>query len=92
LQALDLGRSSDADPRDLLQQLAERGMVQELAVNDLEQPAFDMCATFVPVFTCKALWNWHALECMCSLLLLQVCAKRNACACFRLTCRSESVG
>lgn len=44
LQALDLGRRSDADPRGLLEKLGQRGMAQELAVNDLEQPAFDMCA------------------------------------------------
>lgn len=41
-KALDLGRRSDADPRALLSDLASRGMAQDLAVNDLEQPAFDM--------------------------------------------------
>jgi len=42
-KALDLGRRSDAEPRELLAAMAERGMSQSLAVNDLEQPAFDMC-------------------------------------------------
>ncbi len=41
-KALDLARRSDADPRALLAAMAERGMEQALAVNDLEQPAFDM--------------------------------------------------
>lgn len=40
-KALDLGRRSTADPRDLLARLAAEGATQELAVNDLEQPAFD---------------------------------------------------
>lgn len=40
-RALDLGRRSTADPRDLLARLAAEGATQELTVNDLEQPAFD---------------------------------------------------
>jgi hypothetical protein len=51
LQALDLSCRSDADPRELLQQLAQRGIMQELAVNDLEQPAFDMYAALFPLET-----------------------------------------
>ncbi len=41
-RALDLGRRSTAEPRDLLEAMARNGMSQALAVNDLEQPAFDM--------------------------------------------------
>ncbi len=40
-KALDLTRRSTADPLDLLSRLATEGPVQELCVNDLEQPAFD---------------------------------------------------
>jgi len=41
-KSLDLGRRSTADPRHLLTSLASKQTVtQELAVNDLEQPAFD---------------------------------------------------
>jgi 4-diphosphocytidyl-2-C-methyl-D-erythritol kinase len=40
-KALDLTRRSTADPTDLLSRLATEGPVQELCVNDLEQPAFD---------------------------------------------------
>ncbi|KAL4434604.1 hypothetical protein ABPG77_002727 [Micractinium sp. CCAP 211/92] len=40
-KALDLNRRSPADPRELLARLAAEGATQELAVNDLEQPAFD---------------------------------------------------
>ena len=40
-KALDLNRRSTADPRELLARLATEGAVQELCVNDLEQPAFD---------------------------------------------------
>ncbi|PSC74871.1 4-diphosphocytidyl-2-C-methyl-D-erythritol kinase [Micractinium conductrix] len=40
-RALDLNRRSTADGRELLARLAAEGAVQELAVNDLEQPAFD---------------------------------------------------
>ena len=43
-QALDLERRSSADPRQLLAAMAADGMSQPLAVNDLEQPAFDMRA------------------------------------------------
>lgn len=41
-KALDLERRSTADPRQLLDGLAREGMSQQLAVNDLEQPAFDI--------------------------------------------------
>lgn len=47
-RALDLGRRSTADPRDLLARLAAEGATQELTVNDLEQPAFDR-------------WGWAVL-------------------------------
>lgn len=40
-KALDLSRRSTAEPRELLARLAQEGATQELAVNDLEQPAFD---------------------------------------------------
>eukprot|EP00955_Chlamydomonas_euryale_P070950 360905-Chlamydomonas_euryale.AAC.1 len=41
-KSLDLGRRSAAEPRELLAKLASTPeMPQELAVNDLEQPAFD---------------------------------------------------
>lgn len=40
-RALDLDRRSTADPRQLLERLGAEGALQELAVNDLEQPAFD---------------------------------------------------
>ena len=42
-RALDLGRRSDADPRALLAGLAgaQGAALQQLCVNDLEQPAFD---------------------------------------------------
>ena len=42
-RGLDLARRSTADPRELLGRLAAEGATQELAVNDLEQPAFDRC-------------------------------------------------
>lgn len=47
-RALDLGRRSTAEPRQLLEAMARDGMSQALAVNDLEQPAFDMCASRHP--------------------------------------------
>jgi hypothetical protein len=77
LQALDLGRRSDADPRGLLQQLVERGMVQELAVNDLEQPAFDMC-DWCPA-TMRSVLCMSSADDTCSTVrtLLQVCAKHD---------------
>ena len=41
-KSLDLARRSSADPLALLRGLSSGGrMTQELAVNDLEQPAFD---------------------------------------------------
>lgn len=41
-KSLDLDKRSDADPRELLRSLTDGGkMSQALAVNDLEQPAFD---------------------------------------------------
>ena len=41
-KALDLGRRSTAEGRDLLQQLRQqRRLTPDLCVNDLEQPAFD---------------------------------------------------
>ncbi len=41
-KALDLGRRSSADPRQLLTDMGRGAVKQELVVNDLEQPAFDM--------------------------------------------------
>ncbi|GAB4821619.1 hypothetical protein N2152v2_008665 [Parachlorella kessleri] len=40
-RALDLSRRSTADPLQLLAGLRQEGAVQQLCVNDLEQPAFD---------------------------------------------------
>ena len=41
-KALDLGRRSTVEGRDLLQQLSQqRRLTPDLCVNDLEQPAFD---------------------------------------------------
>lgn len=41
-KALDLSQCSTADPRQLLQQMAEAGsMTQDMCVNDLERPAFE---------------------------------------------------
>lgn len=43
-KALDLGATSSADPQDLLSSFQGGAqMAQELAVNDLEAPAFSMC-------------------------------------------------
>ena len=45
-KALDLSKCSKADPRHLMQQMADAGrMTQEVCVNDLEQPAFDRSAS-----------------------------------------------
>lgn len=44
LSVLACCRRSTADPRELLARLAAEGATQELAVNDLEQPAFDRWA------------------------------------------------
>ncbi len=45
-KSLDLARRSTADPLLLLRGLSDGGtMTQALAVNDLEQPAFDKCVT-----------------------------------------------
>lgn len=44
-RALDLERRSTADPRQLLESMTQDGMSPALAVNDLEQPAFDMCVS-----------------------------------------------
>jgi len=41
-KALDLERRSTADPRQLLESMTQDGMSPALAVNDLEQPAFDI--------------------------------------------------
>lgn len=44
MQALDLGALSTAEPLQLLGSFQGGGhMAQELAVNDLEPPAFSMC-------------------------------------------------
>eukprot|EP01025_Chloroclados_australasicus_P012512 TRINITY_DN15747_c0_g1_i3.p1 TRINITY_DN15747_c0_g1~~TRINITY_DN15747_c0_g1_i3.p1 ORF type:complete len:163 (-),score=22.54 TRINITY_DN15747_c0_g1_i3:139-627(-) len=41
-KALDLDRRSTADPKSLLAEMTAKGQItEELAVNDLEQPAFD---------------------------------------------------
>lgn len=41
-RALNLDARSQADPRELLQQMQQaRFLAQDLCVNDLEQPAFD---------------------------------------------------
>ena len=57
-RALDLGRRSTADPRKLLEAMARDGMSQPLAVNDLEQPAFDMCDARRP--PCSVAHKAHA--------------------------------
>ena len=44
-------------------------MVQELAVNDLEQPAFDMCAMLCPPCSCTMRCSHRMLRCRHSLLL-----------------------
>lgn len=41
-KALDLGRRSTAEPRQLLADMGKGEVSQALVVNDLEQPAFDM--------------------------------------------------
>jgi hypothetical protein len=41
-KALDLGRRSTAEPRELLADMGKGAVSQTLVVNDLEQPAFDM--------------------------------------------------
>jgi 4-diphosphocytidyl-2C-methyl-D-erythritol kinase len=52
-KALDLNRRSPLDPAMLMSRLRTQGMSQALAVNDLEQPAFDTCVRLTCLQHCQ---------------------------------------